>query len=1355
MAPMSWRDPNDLERFLLDDTRTRWPKLIPLARVLVLAPRIEPLLLRNARHRFLPGGDAAIESQLWFSALVAARSTREIVLHLGIARVLAGQLGGAKPWPQDDFPADDSNPPRLEDVWAFTREHTRHWTAEDRMERDLRYQALRADDLLLDAGLQSILAEIARESEPAGDEARRLELARLAKRTLPIVRHGLGNSATSTARLLARYAALALGDAGDWSECAGAPDALPSWLDSKLPPAPSRAKLGIQVRGDENRGYVLHLVEPSDGLSAIELPTPLPGRLHVAPAGRAGQWHPVKVGTRIPIDPDGAILRLSTLDGAQWDLHTKELEPPEPPPKPRPAPLLLIFVNENREQAEAVAKLLREHGIAVDLVGEGGEPPAAWEQAARSVRLWSKATSAYWAARDPGDAAAFADSLLLRIDDAAPPAGLGRAGRLLDFPWSGIDQPERASRMAEVLQRWWRDGELDTEVEREAPIPFQDALKDGSGDGPEMIWLPSGTFRMGSPEHVGEDDERPAHDVTLGHYAVGKYPVTVGEFKRFVEATGYRTEAEEGEGAYVYDKGSWGEKKDASWRNPYMEQDDRHPVLCVSWNDTKAYCAWLSTQTGQAYSLLTEAQWEHACRAGSDTAYCYGDSESELEKYAWFSRNAEDGTRPVGEKLANSWGLKDMHGNCWEWCEDWFGHYSGDAEQDPSGPASGSDRVMRGGSWFYDADLCRSACRFIGHPSYRDGILGFRLSRTGPLHSYPFTLGSSAPKPIVGLRDTLQDGSDGPSMAWLPGGVFAMGQDDSPYDWEKPAHPVRVDAFSIGLYPVTFEQYDRYCKKTGRKKPDDRGWGRGTRPVINVSWEEAQAYCEWLSEGTGETYRLATEAEWEYACRAGSTTRWCFGDDEGQLGDHAWYAANAGGKTHPVGERAPNDWQLHDMHGNVLEWCQDWFASDYYEQLASAREQRASGTGKTASGAAMDASSPREAASENPSGPESGSYRVVRGGSWGGDADYCRSACRGRDGPSLRDSILGFRLSRTGPWRSYPLTLGAVHQQQGQETPQPQPADPAQRGSSEAGRASELALEPFQDFRDRFVIVTKDRKRQEMASPEMRYLPGGTFRMGDGQGNDDEKPAHLVRLDAFAMCRTPVTWGDYKRFCEAADNHWPEWLEEGSSYHLDSGSDKHYPNRGVAREAVDLPVVGISWDDARAYCEWLGELTGKQYRLPTEAEWEYACRAGTETRWSFGNKERDLGEYAWYAGNADGKLHPVAEKRPNPWGLYDMHGNVWEWCADWYAKDYYAQSASALEARASGTGKTASGAAVDASSPREAASDNPSGPASGSYRVVRGGSWGYGAGDCRSAYRSIRRPSDRRDFLGFRLSRTV
>ncbi|MCX7108954.1 MAG: SUMF1/EgtB/PvdO family nonheme iron enzyme [Proteobacteria bacterium] len=118
--------------------------------------------------------------------------------------------------------------------------------------------------------------------------------------------------------------------------------------------------------------------------------------------------------------------------------------------------------------------------------------------------------------------------------------------------------------------------------------------------------------------------------------------------------------------------------------------------------------------------------------------------------------------------------------------------------------------------------------------------------------------------------------------------------------------------------------------------------------------------------------------------------------------------------------------------------------------------------------------------------------------------------------------------------------------------------------------------------------------------PAMVYLPGGTFLMGDEKGRDSEKPVHAVRLDAFAMGRTPVTWGEYRRFCEDTQGHWPEWLEQGSQYHLETGKEDYYPKRGVSREGLDLPVAGISWEDANAYCQWLNAQTGETYALPTE-----------------------------------------------------------------------------------------------------------------------------------------------------------
>jgi formylglycine-generating enzyme required for sulfatase activity len=173
-------------------------------------------------------------------------------------------------------------------------------------------------------------------------------------------------------------------------------------------------------------------------------------------------------------------------------------------------------------------------------------------------------------------------------------------------------------------------------------------------------------------------------------------------------------------------------------------------------------------------------------------------------------------------------------------------------------------------------------------------------------------------------------------------------------------------------------------------------------------------------------------------------------------------------------------------------------------------------------------------------------------------------------------------------------------------------------------------------------------------------------------------------------------------------------------------SDRRYANAG---KSSDAPANYVSWNDAQEFCRKLSAKVGKQLRLPTEAEWEYACRAGSTTEYCFGDDARKLGEYAWYEGNvkAAGEDYPhrVAQKKPNEWGLYDMHGNVWEWCQDWYGEDYYKQS------------------------PRE----DPKGPATSSMRirVLRGGSWLGKPSYCRSAYRNARGPSDTYFLNGFRV----
>jgi len=163
----------------------------------------------------------------------------------------------------------------------------------------------------------------------------------------------------------------------------------------------------------------------------------------------------------------------------------------------------------------------------------------------------------------------------------------------------------------------------------------------------------------------------------------------------------------------------------------------------------------------------------------------------------------------------------------------------------------------------------------------------------------------------------------------IPSGSFQMGSTNLMSD-DQPRHTVGVKTFAMGKYEVTFEQYDAYCKeKWGCDLPKDAGWGRGDRPVINVSWKDAKGYAKWLSRKLKKKFRLPSEAEWEYAARAGTTSKWSWGDNEESAETYAWYRSNAGGQTHPVGQKSPNAYGLYDMHGNALEWTQDCWNNNY------------------------------------------------------------------------------------------------------------------------------------------------------------------------------------------------------------------------------------------------------------------------------------------------------------------------------------------------------------------------------------------------------------------------------------------
>jgi formylglycine-generating enzyme required for sulfatase activity len=217
-------------------------------------------------------------------------------------------------------------------------------------------------------------------------------------------------------------------------------------------------------------------------------------------------------------------------------------------------------------------------------------------------------------------------------------------------------------------------------------------------------------------------------------------------------------------------------------------------------------------------------------------------------------------------------------------------------------------------------------------------------------------------------------------LVLIPAGTFTMG---SPLnearrdDDEGPQKQVTLTKpFYMGIYEVTQAQYNAVMGSNPSQFKDD--W---SHPVENVSWNDAVAFCKKLSEKTGRTVRLPTEAEWEYACRAGSRTRYSFGDDAEQLPRYAWFRKNSGSKTQPVGQKQSNAWGLFDMHGNVWEWCSDW-------------------SGSYANAVATD-----------PTGPKGGKSRVLRGGCWYSHSQYCRSADRGGGSPGLRGGNYGFRVA--------------------------------------------------------------------------------------------------------------------------------------------------------------------------------------------------------------------------------------------------------------------------------------------------------------------------------------------------------
>jgi len=278
----------------------------------------------------------------------------------------------------------------------------------------------------------------------------------------------------------------------------------------------------------------------------------------------------------------------------------------------------------------------------------------------------------------------------------------------------------------------------DAEIAIRAPITSkyqknkQESLNKLTG-GIDLVYVRGGSFEMGSEK--GESDEKPMHTITLSNYFIGKYEVMVGQFRKFIAATGYKTSADINGGSYLWNGSQWKLQPGINWEYDALgfkrpETEENHPVIHVSWTDALEYTKWLSSVTGKAFRLPTEAEWEFAARGGmSSNGYTFAGS-NDINQVAWSLDNKSNQTFPVGKKQPNELGIYDMTGNVWEWCNDWYDadYYAKSPSTNPQGSKSGLFKVIRGGSWGGLSNFNRVTFRYRYFPGNRGKFNGFRIA---------------------------------------------------------------------------------------------------------------------------------------------------------------------------------------------------------------------------------------------------------------------------------------------------------------------------------------------------------------------------------------------------------------------------------------------------------------------------------------------------------------------------------------------------------------------------------------------------------------------------------------------------
>ena len=745
----------------------------------------------------------------------------------------------------------------------------------------------------------------------------------------------------------------------------------------------------------------------------------------------------------------------------------------------------------------------------------------------------------------------------------------------------------------------------------------------------EMVWIEAGEFKMGARDDEGGrfDREGPQHDVkiTQGFYLC-KYEITQAQWESIM--------------------------KTAPWQGqPYVNAWDRaSPATYVSWYDAQAFVDNLNQRGGKtAYRLPTEAEWEYAGRAGTEFDWHFGTSEQILGEYAWYDVNAWNAggryAHRVGGKFPNPWGLYDIHGNVYEWVQDWSGPYTvgtdgrgeGDGPvEDPAGPSASNAqppaRVIRSGSFASIARLTRSAFRSALPPTTRTYTTGFRVVKTLPPEEGPVI----PPGPGPSAQPRRISGRVLTRHYFLPGGVFLIGDRfiALPLGWLFPRTPVHRDSVksfrSRGIPVIT----------------DTKGIGGVTvgasRRGIQTGAATSDGGGNYVISNLPEDLYEVVPARGGYSFSPDAVDVELFGGNSGRNFEGR-EAGAISGRVAEGGSGLPDVW-LH-LKG---------------ERVASSRTN--------ASGNYRFSNLPK------------GAYTITPA----------------REGYTFSPHVLTVRMTDKKEGSKFVV--------------------------QDKANQNILAMRDTVRAAGENVLVTLPGG----VPLDMVWIEPGTFKMGaseeDPDRYDQEQPQREVRISK----------GVYMGKFEITQEQW--WRVMGSRPW--EGQPFVYP------DSLDHPAVYISWDDVQGFVRELNNSETDpdiRYRLPTEAEWEYACRAGTKDRWSHGGDELQLKNYAWYEFNAwkQGRKRPesVGAKQPNPWGLYDMHGNVYEWVQDWFGP---------YTAPVPGRGETP-GPVVDPVLSDAAKTFDPP------RRVIRGGSFSSIARTVRSAFRTGLPTSEKSTQVGFRI----